>query len=161
MKLCQMARDGKKRRKLACMARFFAVRQQGGEASGHAYNRRTLSGRYVRIQKKGLSPKRKPLNLLERETGFEPATSTLARLHSTTELLPHTGTVCCDRFLWRRHPDLNWRITVLQTVALPLGYVAVFITRILYHGKGRLSMAFVKLFFAFCIRVCGNMGNVH
>ena len=26
--------------------------------------------------------------LLERETGFEPATSTLARLHSTTELLP-------------------------------------------------------------------------
>ena len=90
MKLCQMARDGKKRRKLACMARFFAVRQQGGEASGHAYNRRTLSGRYVRIQKKGLSPKRKPLNLLERETGFEPATSTLARLHSTTELLSHT-----------------------------------------------------------------------
>jgi hypothetical protein len=26
--------------------------------------------------------------LLERETGFEPATSTLARWHSTTELLP-------------------------------------------------------------------------
>ena len=26
--------------------------------------------------------------LVERETGFEPATSTLARLHSTTELLP-------------------------------------------------------------------------
>ncbi len=25
----------------------------------------------------------------ERETGFEPATSTLARLHSTTELFPH------------------------------------------------------------------------
>jgi hypothetical protein len=25
---------------------------------------------------------------LERETGFEPATSTLARSHSTTELLP-------------------------------------------------------------------------
>ena len=25
---------------------------------------------------------------MERETGFEPATSTLARLHSTTELLP-------------------------------------------------------------------------
>ena len=25
---------------------------------------------------------------LERETGFKPATSTLARLHSTTELLP-------------------------------------------------------------------------
>src|SRR5215510_3672006 len=28
------------------------------------------------------------LRTLERETGFEPATSTLARLHSTTELLP-------------------------------------------------------------------------
>ena len=27
-------------------------------------------------------------NILERETGSEPATSTLARLHSTTELLP-------------------------------------------------------------------------
>ena len=26
--------------------------------------------------------------VVERETGFEPATSTLARLHSTTELLP-------------------------------------------------------------------------
>ena len=28
---------------------------------------------------------------LERETGFEPATSTLARSHSTTELLPLAG----------------------------------------------------------------------
>ncbi len=27
-------------------------------------------------------------NKMERETGFEPATSTLARLHSTTELFP-------------------------------------------------------------------------
>ena len=26
---------------------------------------------------------------------------------------------------WRRHPDLNWGIKVLQTSALPLGYVAV------------------------------------
>ena len=31
---------------------------------------------------------------LERETGFEPATSTLARSHSTTELLP-LGTKYC------------------------------------------------------------------
>ena len=29
-----------------------------------------------------------PAKKVERETGFEPATSTLARLHSTTELLP-------------------------------------------------------------------------
>jgi hypothetical protein len=28
------------------------------------------------------------ISLLERETGFEPATSTLARLHSTAELFP-------------------------------------------------------------------------
>ena len=27
---------------------------------------------------------------MEREKGFEPSTSTLARLHSTTELLPHS-----------------------------------------------------------------------
>jgi hypothetical protein len=32
--------------------------------------------------------KSKEVQLLERETGFEPATSTLARSHSTTELLP-------------------------------------------------------------------------
>ena len=25
-------------------------------------------------------------------------------------------------FFWRYHPDLNWGMTVLQTVALPLGY---------------------------------------
>ena len=25
---------------------------------------------------------------------------------------------------WRRHPDLNWGIKVLQTSALPLGYDA-------------------------------------
>ena len=29
-------------------------------------------------------------------------------------------------FLWRRHPDLNWGIKVLQTSALPLGYVAIY-----------------------------------
>ena len=55
-------------------------------------------------------------SVLERETGFEPATSTLARLHSTTELLP---------LKWRRRPDLNRRMEVLQTSALPLGYVAL------------------------------------
>ena len=30
---------------------------------------------------------------MERETGFEPATSTLARSHSTTELFPHSAEV--------------------------------------------------------------------
>src|SRR6266487_4682407 len=33
-------------------------------------------------------PRRRPARILERETGVEPATSTLARLHSTTELFP-------------------------------------------------------------------------
>ena len=31
-----------------------------------------------------------------------------------------------DHSLWRRHPDLNRGIRVLQTHALPLGYVALF-----------------------------------
>src|SRR5436309_14216254 len=35
-------------------------------------------------------PPREPARMLERETGVEPATSTLARLHSTTELFPRT-----------------------------------------------------------------------
>src|SRR6185503_20479068 len=41
--------------------------------------------------------------MLERETGFEPATSTLARSHSTTELFPperskyHTAGRCSSR----------------------------------------------------------------
>src|SRR5258708_4847350 len=34
------------------------------------------------------SPEARAAKKLERETGFEPATSTLARSHSTTELLP-------------------------------------------------------------------------
>ena len=37
---------------------------------------------------------------MERETGFEPATSTLARLHSTTELLPQRR-VCGIRGEWK------------------------------------------------------------
>jgi hypothetical protein len=27
-------------------------------------------------------------------------------------------------FFWRRHPDLNWGVRVLQTLALPLGHGA-------------------------------------
>ena len=29
------------------------------------------------------------------------------------------------RFYWRRHPDSNWGIKILQTFALPLGYGAL------------------------------------
>ena len=34
-----------------------------------------------------------PTRGLERQTGFEPATSSLARKHSTTELLPHSSSL--------------------------------------------------------------------
>src|SRR5215471_15506161 len=36
--------------------------------------------------------------ILERETGFEPATSTLARSHSTAELLPPEAHHCNNQF---------------------------------------------------------------
>ena len=36
---------------------------------------------------------------------------------------------------WRRHPDLNWGVRVLQTLALPLGYGAVFVEK---HPRGML-----------------------
>ncbi len=45
-------------------------------------------GRNVQIATKKRVAGNHPLNEVERETGFEPATSTLARLHSTTELFP-------------------------------------------------------------------------
>ena len=37
------------------------------------------------------------------------------------------------RFFWRRHPDLNRRIKVLQTSALPLGYGAGFLFHTHYN----------------------------
>ena len=40
---------------------------------------------------------RAPVQYLERETGFEPATSTLARSHSTAELLPLGLVIINDR----------------------------------------------------------------
>ena len=33
--------------------------------------------------------------------------------------------LCAKAFDWRRHPDLNRGIKVLQTLALPLGYSAI------------------------------------
>ena len=35
----------------------------------------------------------------------------------------------CARIFWRCWPDLNWRITVLQTGALPLGYSTMYKNR--------------------------------
>ena len=51
---------------------------------------------------------------------------------------------------WRRHPESDRGIKVLQTSALPLGYGAVFGTGILYHVGAGLSMLFAKIFFYFC-----------
>jgi hypothetical protein len=47
-----------------------------------------LSGRCGPPYTKPLADRGAQEDYLERETGFEPATSTLARSHSTTELLP-------------------------------------------------------------------------
>ena len=48
---------------------------------------------------------------------------------------------------WRRHPDLNWGITVLQTVALPLGYDAILLLHltayVLYQALNLLSSLFL------------------
>ena len=67
--------------------------------------------------KKVLSENRKD-KILERETGFEPATSTLARLHSTAELLPH---------IMEAAPRFELGVKALQASALPLGDAAKFI----------------------------------
>ena len=58
---------------------------------------------------------------MERKTGFEPATPTLARLYSTTELLPQNN--------WGSWIRTN-EMTESKSVALPLGYTPI---------KGRLK----------------------
>ena len=50
---------------------------------------------------------------MERKTGFEPATPTLARWCSTTELFPHIK--------WLGYLDSNQGMTESKSVALPLG----------------------------------------
>jgi hypothetical protein len=66
----------------------------GGEAGARVRGRGSVSARdRGSVRDSGRSEEGRPLNPLlffERETGFEPATSTLARWHSTTELLPHS-----------------------------------------------------------------------
>ena len=79
---------------------------------------------------------------MERITGIEPATSTLARSRSTKwaksaekhkqRIFPIPG------FIWRRHPESDRGIKVLQTSALPLGYGAV-------NGNSEQSLSTVPL----------------
>ena len=42
---------------------------------------------------------------------------------------PNQTTAIGGLYVWRRHPDLNRGIRVLQTHALPLGYVAIYDNR--------------------------------
>src|SRR5699024_6004427 len=56
----------------------------------------------------------------ERETGFEPATSTLASLHSTTELLPHGERIMIYSVKIRRAGD------GIRTRDINLGKVALY-----------------------------------
>ena len=79
-------------------------------------------------------------------TGIEPA-------HSAWEadVLPRNEPASAKKE--RRHPDSNWGIGVLQTRALPLGYVAIFgaddeaRTRYLNLGKVALyQMSYIRIF---------------
>ena len=56
-------------------------------------------------------------HVMERVKGIEPSRSAWK-----AEVLPLNYTRIS---IWRRHPDLNWGIKVLQTSALPLGYAAL------------------------------------
>lgn len=60
MKLCQMAQKGKKRSKLARMARFFAVREQDGEAFGQPCNREMLTRDVSGYEKRGFLQRENP-----------------------------------------------------------------------------------------------------
>ena len=63
----------------------------GRRLSNH--QRAEWSGRRSgRVTERAVGPTGPDVSNLERETGFEPATSTLARSHSTTELFPLTPT---------------------------------------------------------------------
>src|SRR5690606_30770523 len=64
-------------------------------------------------------------NFMERKTGVEPATSTLARWRSTTELLPQK----------LGYLDSNQGMTGSKPVALPLGYTPI----IRWGGRGELN----------------------
>lgn len=55
-----MAQKGKKRSKLARMARFFAVREQDGEAFGQPCNREMLTRDVSGYEKRGFPQRENP-----------------------------------------------------------------------------------------------------
>ena len=70
------------------------------------------TGSFLHIKK----PLKSTVFHLARVAGFEPAHDGIRIRCLTAWRYPND---------WRRHPDLNWGIKVLQTSALPLGYVAI------------------------------------
>ena len=52
-----------------------------------------------------------------------------------------------DRIIWRRHPDLNRGIKVLQTFALPLGYSAAFRSKLFYFSINAMPCQLFEHFF--------------
>ena len=72
---------------------------------------------------------------MERKTGFEPATPTLARLCSTPELLPRPLSIA----KWWRDPELNWGHADFQSAALPSELSRL--KRIFMAGPTRLELA--------------------
>src|SRR5213082_122296 len=79
---------------------------------------------------------------MERETGVEPATSTLARSHSTTELLP----LDASHYIESSGPEAN---PLLATVALRfLGQCGVCVSRdLVAHFPKRLKKNVVHALF--------------
>ena len=75
--------------------------------------------------------------ILERKTGFEPATLALARRYSTTEPLPH--------FFWCPEAESNHRHGDFQSPALPTELSGLNITFIVY-AKLKFLSNFFKIF---------------
>ena len=83
---------------------------------------------------------------MERKTGFEPATPTLARLCSTPELLPHLlyYVILCNGplFSWWRDPESNRGHMDFQSIALPSELSRLqWLPSILMAGPTRLELA--------------------
>ena len=61
---------------------------------------------------------------------YDQVLSNLPRSKSTTNLYKKQKLECLAfEFFWRRHPDLNWGMRLLQSLALPLGYDATWSER--------------------------------
>ena len=76
-------------------------------------------------------------------------TKCASRSAQAEHIVPKQKALLTKCFLfWRRHPDLNWGIKVLQTSALPLGYGAIQLsampTILSYSQKGILVTSIIS-----------------